>query len=327
MFIKEVKIIRISLKEKRKHYRAIYDAVFDTPRIKPSDIASLLKIDRSAASRRMIEAFTLCYISKPHIRLRSFKNFKEYVYFVCCEKPLELFLKYRDDPRVLYHSVISGFANLWIVTKEPINIEGKIVVEGYRSDYFSPLAPYHSWEKATHNMQSKIRTFDREQYEPEGLIKTHWDETVKWNSEYETLYREFRYDLRKSLTPIFKKHHIPWRTLYNWFEKLPGFCSIHTNYYPESISMYHAYLFMFQTDYEDFIINLFSELPTSCLFFKVSNGLLLFVHLKNEFLAVADPWKPDITVLQIPILIHDLLKKGIIKGETHAMAEYYCQKY
>jgi hypothetical protein len=34
-------------------------------------------------------------------------------------------------------------------------------------------------------------------------------------------------------------------------------------------------MFMFETDYEDFIVDLFSELPTSTFFFKVANKLFV----------------------------------------------------
>ncbi|MBU7025484.1 MAG: hypothetical protein HXS48_00970 [Theionarchaea archaeon] len=58
-------------------------------------------------------------------------------------------------------------------------------------------------------MQKKVVTFSLQEYKPQGIIKTPWNETIKWTAEDEKLFREFKYDGRKKLTPIMKKHLIP----------------------------------------------------------------------------------------------------------------------
>jgi len=162
---------------------------------------------------------------------------------------------------------------------------------------------------------------------PKGIIQTHWDETVEWDEKGEILYRYFKYDLRKPVDPVRKKHRITNYKAWNWLKKLPEYCTVYTRYFPEGILGYDSYIFVFETDYEDFIIDLFSELPTTSMFFRVSNKLILLAYIQKQFLRNGDN-RPisDVSELHIPLLIRNLLKKGIIKSEGHAIVNYHWGK-
>jgi hypothetical protein len=187
------------------------------------------------------------------------------------------------------------------------------------------FAPPHSWEEAKKIMWEKVEKFDFEHYEPKGIIKTHWDEQIEWGEEDEILYRYFKYDLRKPLNPLIKKRHTK-NNIYNWLKKLPECCSIITKYYPQTRSAYDPYIFVFETDYEDFIIDVFSEIPTSPVFFKVSDKLVLYAYVARDFLRVNNQPISNITRVHIPLLIRRLLREGIIKNEMHALVDYYWTK-
>ena len=90
--------------------------------------------------------------------------------------------------------------------------------------------------------------------------------------------------------------------------------------------IYDPYIFVFETDYEDFIIDLFSELPTSCLFFKVSGKLVLYAYVDREQVKSIDLHVPDISKMHIPLLIRNLIKKGIIKSKERAAVAYHWRK-
>lgn len=123
-----------------------------------------------------------------------------------------------------------------------------------------------------------------------------------------------------------KKYHISGEKTYTWLKNLPEYCTLFIRYFPERFSAYDPYLFMFETDYEDFIIDLFSELPTSPFFFKGSTKLFLFANIDRRLLRSTDNQISDITKLHIPLLIGDLLERGIIRSEAHAISEYYWVK-
>lgn len=307
---------------KERQFRAIYEIFFENPRIFRKIIAKLLHVKRDTASNRIKEAFELVWLSKPQIRRRSYANFLEYIYFLRCRNTAEFFSKFVDNENIIYHAVTGGPANLWVVSRKELDFECDVLVGGLRSDYHISFAPDQSWETAIQNMRKMVVEFNPKDYKPEGIIKTHWTETVEWDSEYEALFREFNYDLTKPITPISRKHLISWGKVDKWLKNLSTYCTVFTLYYPGTISSYDPYLFMFETDYEDFLVNLFSELPTSTWFFKVSNRLFMYAHVKREYVRTVDS-QIDIRELQIPFLVEELFNKDVIESESHGIVECY----
>ncbi len=204
-----------------------------------------------------------------------------------------------------------------------MDIDGDIVVEGFRSDYHVTYAPNHSWETAIEKIHRKIELFDPRDYEPKGYIKTHFDETATWDSEFEMLYREYKYNLRKKETPLRMKYLISAGKMQKWYQKFPEYCTVITRYFPDGFSACDPHIFMFETEYEDFIIDLFSELPSSSVFFKVSNKLFLYADVPRHFMRSIDLHK-GVNRLHIPILVEKLVEKEIIKneGEEYAIIDY-----
>jgi hypothetical protein len=220
---------------------------------------------------------------------------------------------------------MDGFANLWVTSLDKMIIQGNILVGGPVSDMHVSFAPTYSWEEAKRIMWEKVERFDPADYEPKGIVQTHYDEQIEWGEEDEILYRYFKYDLRKPLDPLIKKGYTK-NKIYKWLKKLPECCSIITKYYPQTRAAYDPYIFFFETDYEDFIIDVFSEIPTSPVFFKVSDKLVLYAYVARDFLRVNNQPISNITRVHIPLLIRRLLREGIIKNEMHALVDYYWTK-
>ena len=316
--------MRATDKEKRRQYRTIYRLLYENPRITLKDISKIIGV--FFGKNRLNEAFEQGRISIPQIRKKSSKNFSEYVYFANCEDPLELFLQYCEDQRVSYHAVMQGSPNLWVISKEEIVIDGDVLVGGLRSDYHISFAPNHSWGTSIKIMRGRVSNFDPEDYQPKGTIETHWDETIDWDEKDEELFIYFKYNMRKPLTPFIKESDITAEKIKKWLKRLPECCTIITRYYPETRAAYDPYIFIFETDYEDFIIDLFSELPTSCLFFKVSDKLILHAYVDREFLRKVGSDTNDIPQLHIPLLIRDLSKKGVLRRADWATVAYHYRK-
>ena len=318
--------MRTTPEDKKNQYRTIYELLYEDWRVKTPAIAKAIQSWRKIASVRLREAFDLGYVSDPHVRKRSFKNFREYMYVVNCEDALESYLELIEDENVVYHATMNGFANLWVISKEKMIIEGNILAGGPFSDYHVSYAPGHSWETAVEIMKKRIKNFKPANYEPKGIIKTHFDETIKWDEADEILFRYFKDNLRKPLTPMLRKGQIDRKKIQTWFSRLPECCSIITKYYPETRAAYDPYIFVFETDYEDFIIDLFSELPTSSLFFKVSDKLILDAYVDRKFMRGRNLPVSDISKLHILLLTRELLKRKIIKSKAHAIVTYHWRK-
>ena len=315
-----------SLEERIEQYRHIFELLNREPRIYIKTIALKLKIDSNTASNRLAEAQKEGYVYGPHLRKRSHENFEEHVYLLNCKNPRKMYLELIKDTRVVYHAVMVGIPNLWVISKEEIDFKDEVVVKGRRSDFHVSFPPNHSWDTAIRKMEKRVEDFNPGGYEPKGIIKNHWGEVIKWDAQDETLFSVFKYNARHKLSPIMKEHHVPGKKIYEFLERLPECCSIITYYFPEPIKTLEPYLFIMETDYEDFVIELFSELPASCFFFKVADKLILYVYLKKEFLRFTGTDTNGFDKLHLHILIMDLLEKGILKSETYTVVEYYWGK-
>jgi hypothetical protein len=115
--------------------------------------------------------------------------------------------------------------------------------------------------------------------------------------------------------------------LNSFMEKVPECCTIVTYFFPESINSYDSCLFKLETKYEDFIIDLFSLLPTSCLFFKVSDKLFVYAYLDRKSLRNFDSNPNDISQLHISLMLRELKKKGIVQSWDRAIVAYHWRKY
>jgi predicted transcriptional regulator len=51
--------VRLTWEQKRRQFRIIYETLYDTPRSKVSDIATVLNVTRKTARGRMKEAFDM----------------------------------------------------------------------------------------------------------------------------------------------------------------------------------------------------------------------------------------------------------------------------
>ena len=312
----------LTKEEEERHIRVMYEAIYEEPRIFKKKIGELLHISAGKAGAKLERATELGYFSLPQIRKRSYKNLEEFVYFLRCKNPSEYFCELVDKEKIIYHALTGGCTNMWVVAKEELNFSCENAISGPRSDYYVSFAPNHSWESAIQRMRNMVEEFNPKDYEPQGLIKTHWNETIEWDSEYEALFKEFNYDLRKPISPIMRSNLISWGKVKKWMENLSTYCTIITNYFPGGIKSYDPYLLMIETDYEDFIVKLFSELPTTTWSFKVSNRLFLLVHVRADYMRVLTA-QTHIKKLHIPNLVIDLLKKGVIFSENHGTVECY----
>ena len=312
-----------AIKKFRRHCQMIYETFFENYRVSVNELGEILQIRN--ASRTLKKALVEEYIVGPEARKMSCANFPEYVYFIKCEDPDSLYQKYRKDENVILHALMYGFADLWVISREKMNIEGDIVVEGLRSDYYVAFAPNHSWDDAIQIIRKKIKEFNPKEYIPKGYIKTHFDKTIEWSEKDEILYRYFKYDMRKAVAPVKKDYHISRNELRQWLERLPECCTIATSYFPEKVSKYEPYLFLFETDYEDFIVELFSELPSSSWFFKVSDKLFLYTHIPKKYVKEIN-LQPAPNRLNIPSLATELFEKGIIRRRSRGPIEAYCIK-
>lgn len=318
--------VRKTLEDRKKEYRIIFELLGGKPRINVKEVASILDSDRHSASNRLKEAFTLGYVLRPQVRKRSYQNMEEYMYFMQCDNPLDTFEKYGNDESVMYRAVMGGPVNFWMITTEERNIDDDVVVKGLRSDYYVAVAPEITWDDSITRIHAKINEFDPETYSPQKKIQTHWNEFIEWDEEDEKIFDAFQYDLRRKLTPIMKENLISGEKIYKWLDRLNETCTMYTQFFPEGISNYDPYVLMVDTPYEDFIIDLFSQFPTSTMFFRVHNHLFCYISVRKTCVKKVTGPLRSIEDLEVPYILRVLEQKRYIENWWYSSVEYYCHK-
>jgi hypothetical protein len=311
-------------KERKKGIRMVFKEVHKTPRIRPKEAAKILQMRPSSIGAIIREAITQGYIVGPQLRKMSFMNFITYEYLLNCEDPVALYNELLENEYIVYHAILEGFCNFRIVSEKELDIGGTMVF-GPCTDHYMSFPPNRSWDASINVIQRKVNAFDPQKYTPKGIIKNHWDQSVAWTELDEILYRNFKYDLRRPIAPIMKEYNIQRHVIDEWLKKVPDCCSIFTAYFPETVSNYDPYIYMIETDYEDFVIDVFSQLPTSIYYYKVADRLFIHAWLDRGSMRSVIPLK-DITKLYMLILARDLKKKEIVKSITDATVTCYWRR-
>jgi hypothetical protein len=319
---------RTSLEDKKRDFRRIYEEFVRDFRIYKKDIAKVLNVTDYTATRRIKEAVDMGYLLAPQIRRRSFDNFPEYVSFFNCENPTRTFKKLEKDNNVVHHTVMGGFANLMtIATKENIEINGEKVEGGRRTDYHVAYALNCLWNESTQKMWEEAKNFDPKKYKPQNIITSQWGETLDWwGSDFEILFREFKYNGREKYTPILQEHSMSTSKVDQFLKMIDMSCTVYTRFFPNSIRAYDAYYFLFKSKYIDFLINLFSKLPTSPFFYKVGDKLCMNAYVEKSSVRENGLNATDISQIELLYLVDNLVERGIIEKESHAIVEYHCSK-
>jgi len=307
----------ISQEQKRKDFRTLFELWYNNPKVEKQVLSEVLGVSFPTVNVRIEEAHNKGYITGPQIRKMSYKNFIEYVTVADVYDSIEAYERFEEDERIIYQAIFDGFCNIRIVSEEKITIDGALV-SGPCTDRYMSYPPKYPWGTSMQKQKKMIEEFNPDEYTPKNYIENHWDKTAEWTEKDETLFRIFKYKIRQPFSPIMRKYHIQRSIIIDWLEKVPEYCKYYTAYFPETIAAYEPILYMFDTDYEDFVIDLFSQLPTSIYYYKVSNKLFIHTRLDTGLMKSKSSVKNVGKTLPYLKIIRDLKRKEIVKGESHA---------
>ncbi len=284
------------------------------PRITYKSISNKLNVHEKTASRIMNTMFEQGIITNPQVRIRSYANVREYIYFMDVENKLKVYHDFKKEKSVLYTGVLIGSPNIWVVSDRPLKIENP-VYEGIRSDYCVAEPSRMEWNKSIARMRQVVEQVPLQL--SESPLRFHLDEELSWDYEDDILYREFKYDLRKFYKPLMRKYRISSRKIQTWLKRLTETCTVFTRYFPDGINLYDPYLFFIRTEYEKALVDLFGLLPTSTLYFKVGDVLIIEPYLRSDYLRGNYYHRT-----QIPSMLEVLKEKGYITDYNYVLEEY-----
>lgn len=258
----------------------IYSLRYDDPWIPNKQIAKLANRSISTVKRYARRAEEEIIVPTPQLRLNS--PFRKAA-LLLFEDKLEAYNELQAYTGIIYLSVYQGDWDITALYDGSVDFSqvsgyrGK-VMEGSMEKVFTRKVRYTSWKACFAAMEKLL-----EQKIEESTISCR-SSYPEWNDDHWKMFNYFRLNLRKKFNPLRKKCPISWRCYEEWKENLRNYCTIIMHYFPEGYQAYDRLTLCFRTDYEEYIVKLFSTFPTSSVFHKIGKYLLvnIFVPLDYE---------------------------------------------
>lgn len=250
------------------------------------EIGKTMNINNKTAAKFYRWALREELMLPPFLRLNSFPNYEEYVYFVKYKDAASVFEKLKADPRIIYQSMCGGAFDLMVMASEKIDVSTEdgfesVFLSGSRSEFifnkverksmYSYIDEFCEFLKCGRFIRSKIIFPEREE-----LV---WDE-LDWS-----LFHLLKYDARRKYLDIIKRLGLRSKSLfYEHLNKVLESCTIWTPYFPKRYRNYNEYFVLFKTDHESQLVEKLKGIPVHCPIFKVKGWIYAYIRTEKEVL-------------------------------------------
>lgn len=252
-------------------------------------------------------------IIPPVFRRKSYLNFREYYYFLNVKDPHEIYesLQTKELP-ITYCTVQTGFCNFQIISREPIDPPGDIIFSGPRSDFHVTVPPKCKYEEGVKKIEELLQNVHRIE-ERESPLQYHDEPYEPWDEKDEAIFWEIWNNVRISFTSVVKKLGTYNDKTWSWFRNRNFFGQTIIMFFPMGESSYQLSLYAIETEHDSMLIDLFSQLPTSTLFYRMDGRVIMGVYtpftLKGRHII-----RKILSILQ---------KKELVTEYTNSIVEYY----
>lgn len=292
----------------------LYMLVNSDIRIPKSAMARKFKVNKKTAALWWNKAVEKKIIIPPFLRKRAYENFKEYFQFYNVKDPHIMYKTIQKNENVIYACVQTGFANLQVISKKPIELDGKKVFTGVRSDYYISKPLNICFKNSISLAKKKIQNLDSFKHKPSPLIY-HKGIYQPWDEIDEKIYTELHNNMRKPFLEILENIGTYSEKIQNWFKRRNEFGQTIVTFFPHGEPSYMPSLFLIETSYDSLIIDIFSSFPVSNVFYRINDRLIMCIYL---------PFYPSPKGRYIVREILSILeKKELVKDYTNSIVEYY----
>ena len=225
----------------------------------------------------------------------------------------------RGSPPVSYQCIYQGGWDMVVTYKAPMDLtkipgyKGKIA-DGLRGTIISPKVEYTSWRRGF----EKIEKFIKQKKDIDKSKLQCVTCQPEWDEEEWTLYYYFKRKLRRNFNRMRKEHKISWRKYEDWKATLKKYCSINITYLHEGYDAYMSVALCLETDYEQYLIDLLSLLPTGTIFYKIGERLMVTIYAPREDVECT---------YRIFRVISQLKGNGIVHDYLDGVAVWYWRRH
>lgn len=290
----------------------MFELLVENPRIPKTKMARALKINPDTLRIWYDEAVRKKIIIPPIFRRKAFENFREYIYFLNLRHPHQLFEELHGTRDITYFSVQTGFINFQIISKASLpQFEDCAILKGFRSDYYVTVPSECSFGNSISQIKEKMKNLDT--YERKSSPLTFHEEAYEpWDEADEKIYWKIADDLRKPFKEIIREIDTYSDKVISWFKNKDQFGKAISMYFPEGEGSYLLSLFSIKTDNDALLIDLFSHFPTSTVFYRLDDRLMMLIYL---------PFLVDARVL-VRKMLFELKKRELVEEYSNSIVEY-----
>ncbi len=308
--------------EKKERYYEIFCQIYDDPRVQIYEISKALGIYRKSVSRALQEMIEQQILVGPQLRLKPIQKRPKIYYILDFDDPFRAYEKLIEDKNLTYIGILFGDFSVIAAGAPGTDFDTypgfkKVLYSGERGEIFTPKASALDWDGCASCMLKEIEKSDS--WKKSTWVSDTMD--IPWDHQEWEFFMEFGGDIRRKIAPLVRDHDVSFRKFYEWLRTMDKYTTVHTGFYPEGFASYTTYLFLFKTDYEHALMDLFSLLPTTPLFFKVGSYLLSWFYIRTDPLITS--LSKTIYVLKERSILTDFYKGIIVMHYSRAGPMYY----
>ncbi|MGC1119475.1 MAG: winged helix-turn-helix domain-containing protein [Candidatus Methanofastidiosia archaeon] len=295
-------------KRKQRDFHKIYEQIHADSGMPLYEIAQNTRLSRNTVSKYLREMYEYNMLIGPQIRMLPASNYKEYIYLMNFKNPFSLFKGLKGFPHVTYHALAFGDWNSMVITDRLLDFSQLVgyettVYQGVRYRSYTPKTDHILWGKSFRQCSEQIRKFRPRIEHKERRPASALD----WGDDQWKMYHTFKLNTRKTATTTLKRVGVRYEAYVKWMEDLETHCTYHLGFYPEGYQTYMTYCFLFSTEYEQSVKELFSYFPTTPFILEVGNRLMVLASMALSEIS-----------RKLFCCIYDMKTKGMIRGFNQA---------
>jgi len=279
-------VSRLSDSQKEEVRYRIYEQLLQDERISLARMAKNLGLARNTVTSHYHYMIENEILLPPSLRLKMFDDLREYVYHLTFEKPVRVHQELEKNPHVVYHCVTSGAFDMVVITDTPVDFESHprykgCLLQGPRSDLvFPPKISQDTYEEAFCKIETRIKEGP---LEPSLLPTEFPPRKIVWTGLEWELFYDLKHNIRRPFTEIVEKHEISKWLFYRSYERIKENCIKIVSLFPKKRVNYSDFYFIFKTDYEKALADLFMQLPCGSMYWHVGDRMVTWINIVRTF--------------------------------------------